>query len=84
MPMGGGKYDEAATKAAEMTEAKGVVLIVLHGRDGSGFSARLPPEATVLLPRVLREIADQMERDLEAAAFAFERGITEGEGEAQP
>jgi hypothetical protein len=37
---GPGKYDDACTAAREATEAAGVILIVLGGQHGSGFSVQ--------------------------------------------
>ncbi len=64
MPRGGGKYDAACTQAREATEAEGVVLIVLHGSHGSGFSVQGSARVTHALPRLLRSMADQIEADL--------------------
>ncbi|HVX56958.1 MAG TPA: hypothetical protein VHA37_04450 [Candidatus Saccharimonadales bacterium] len=61
--IGPGKYDEAATRARQECKAAGVVLIVCDGHSGNGFSAQLSPELSYRLPAVLRQVADQIERD---------------------
>lgn len=61
--LGPGKYDEACTKARELTKAEGAVLIIYNGEFGHGFSAQLTIPAVSALPKVLRQIADQIERD---------------------
>jgi len=61
---GPGKYDDACTAAREATGARGVVLIVLDGTRGSGFSCQLrggPPDV-LALAKVLRFMADEMEK----------------------
>lgn len=40
MPNGPGKYDDAATIARVSTSAEALVLIVLNGHLGSGFSVQ--------------------------------------------
>lgn len=41
MPAGPGKYDDLATYVRENSNAKGVVVIVLGGDRGSGFSVQM-------------------------------------------
>ena len=68
MPMGPGKYDVACAVARTMTGGDGVILIVLGGKHGSGFSAQLPSLADNLrLPDILRQIADDIEESLKGA-----------------
>lgn len=55
---GPGKYDDACTAAREATQADGVVLIVLNGHRGSGFSVQAtsqldPPVLADLLQSVV-------------------------------
>ncbi len=62
MPTGPGKYDDACTAARLATDAAGVVLIVLGGKQGSGFSVQVEGEdLTWALPALLRSVADQIE-----------------------
>lgn len=61
MSAGAGKYDDAATAAREATKAEGVLLIVLGGEKGSGFSAQLPLGAAARIPELLRRMADEIE-----------------------
>lgn len=57
----GGKYNDAATAAREATKAEGVLLIVLGGDKGSGFSAQVPPEIAASIPALLRHVASEIE-----------------------
>ena len=61
--LGPGKYDELCTYVREQTKAAGVVVIVLGGEDGHGFSVQAPLEVAATLPRLLRIMADSIERD---------------------
>ena len=62
MPIGPGKYDDACTAARESTDAAAVILIVLDGRHGSGFSVQANLATTFALPQILRRAADDIER----------------------
>jgi hypothetical protein len=69
MANGPGKYDDVCTCAREATGARTVVLIVLEGREGSGFSVQSnnPPSVMrTLLPNLLREMAADIERTVNA------------------
>ena len=66
---GPGKYDEACTTVREMTGAVGVVLIVIEGDKGNGFSVQtLEPDLLPVLPAMLRVIADEISRNAQASA----------------
>jgi len=62
MATGPGIYDWAATQARRDTLAEGVILIVLNGEHGNGFSVQAPREVTEVLPDLLRDIAGKIER----------------------
>jgi UDP-N-acetylglucosamine:LPS N-acetylglucosamine transferase len=64
MAQGPGKYDVFATMTRNATSAEGVIVIVLGGSKGSGFSVQASPEVTQRLPEMLRMVADEIERDL--------------------
>lgn len=59
---GAGKYDELATYVRENARAKAVLVLVLEGDKGDGFSlqaiAALPP---ALIVAILRDIAREIE-----------------------
>jgi len=61
---GPGKYDEECTLVRERTGASTVVMIVLGGSRGSGFSVQTI-ERTLAhdLPRLLRDLAGDIEED---------------------
>ena len=60
----GGKYDEEATMVMERVKANGVIVIVIGGNKGAGFAVQATLEVTVALPRMLRDMADEIESDL--------------------
>ncbi len=70
--IGPGKYDKLCSAALAQTQAEAVLIIVLHGNKGSGFSASIvePYEARVLpnLPGILRSVAEQIEQDAQMTA----------------
>jgi hypothetical protein len=62
MALGPGKYDRACSEARKRTGAHTVVLIVVGGVAGNGFSVQShDPLVQTRLPSVLREIADDIE-----------------------
>lgn len=61
MAWGPGKYDDLATTARDAARADGVVLLVINGKRGSGFSAQLPVDLTFKLPAILRDLAKQID-----------------------
>ena len=58
-----GKYDSLCEQVLRMTEARTVILMILEGHKGSGFSVctLLPREDLPTVPKILREIAGQIE-----------------------
>lgn len=74
MALGPGKYDKLAEMCLATSNAEAVVLIVFNGDRGSGMSAsvKMGAEFEVAirnlqiladLPKVLRNVADSIERD---------------------
>jgi hypothetical protein len=64
MTIGPGKYDDETTMVQAKTQARGVVLIIIGGNKGEGFSIQATLEVTLAVPKMLRRIADQIEADL--------------------
>lgn len=67
MAIGPGKYDEACTAARIATGARGVLLIVLEGNQGNGFSCQLDAKIAArvdIIPRVLEDAARQIRQSL--------------------
>ena len=62
--IGPGKYDELCTRVRMEALARGAALIIIGGEKGDGFSVQGPLAITVLLPELLRRMADQIEADL--------------------
>lgn len=64
MAIGAGKYDDEATRVREATGARAVLLLVLEGRNGSGFQVQGPPGYLAQLPELLRAVAASIEADV--------------------
>jgi len=63
---GPGKYDAEVRVAAASTSAQLTLLIILEGNRGTGFSvAALDPRLVKLVPGLLRNVALEIEHDLE-------------------
>lgn len=67
MAQGPGKYDDVCTEARIATNAAATLLVVLAGDKGSGFSVQtgFPETTNMILPGILRDVATQIENDLE-------------------
>ena len=65
MPEGPGRYDALTTWVREMTDAAGVILIVLPREGGkAGMSVQATSREIVRsVPSVLRQVADEIERE---------------------
>lgn len=63
MTAGPGKYDDVCTVARESTDASSVVLIVIDGNKGTGFSVQSDLDTLVRLPELLEELARQIRND---------------------
>lgn len=62
---GPGKYDDLASLIREQAKAETVMVIVINGDKGHGFSVQSHnPEMLPVLPKILRDVAEEMERDL--------------------
>jgi hypothetical protein len=64
MAVGPGRYDDLCTKVREEAQADAVVVAVINGRVGSGFSVQATGLAVVKLPALLRDLASQLEADM--------------------
>lgn len=67
MTIGPGKYDDVCTKVRRLTGVDktggAVVLIVLGGKHGHGFSMQSDLETLKLLPDMLETMAKQIRKD---------------------
>ena len=62
MSLGPGKYAVECERDLRETEASAVLLIVLNGKKGNGFSmATLYPELMAAVPSILRDMANEIE-----------------------
>lgn len=63
MALGPGKYDEICTKVREETKATAAMVVIGGGDKGNGFSLQASDiEFLLALPRILRQIADEIEQ----------------------
>lgn len=65
---GPGKYDDICTYARKRAEAAIALLLIVGGKRGGGFSVqmdshRVRDAGPQIIVRLLREIADQIERE---------------------
>jgi hypothetical protein len=60
MAIGPGKYDDLATMVREKAKARGVIVIILGGEKGSGFSCQADLASTLALPDMLEKIAAEI------------------------
>jgi hypothetical protein len=58
-----GTYDDRAKKIQDELHAACVIVGVVGGKEGSGFSVVASTEVLDILPAVLREIADKAEEE---------------------
>ncbi len=68
MPTGPGKYDDLATLVRQNARARFAGVIILDGHKGSGYSmqSREPtPELLAMIPKMLRDVADEVEKEVE-------------------
>lgn len=67
MALGPGRYDDLTTYVREHAAAEAVLVIVLGGRHGSGFSVQALAEhaeqVQTRIPAILRDIAEKIEVD---------------------
>ena len=64
MPMGPGKYDDEVTALMEKLKAQGIILWVIGGPKGEGFSMQATLDVTLNTPAILRSMADQIEESI--------------------
>jgi hypothetical protein len=66
--IGPGKYDDVCSRVREEVgpregDSGGVVLIVIGGPLGSGFSCQADLDVTLRLPEILESVAQQIRED---------------------
>jgi hypothetical protein len=59
----GSKYERVAQVARVMTEGEAVVLVVLNGKEGSGYAVQAESGLNELLPSILRRVAKIIGRE---------------------
>jgi hypothetical protein len=60
MPLGPGKYDDLCTLVREKSRAQGVILIVVGGDRGEGFSVQATAGVVRVLPDLLDSVSQQL------------------------
>jgi predicted ATP-grasp superfamily ATP-dependent carboligase len=65
MALGPGKYDDVATIVRELTDAAAVIVLVIEGNQGSGFSVQttLPNLTAENLAKLLENMARQLREE---------------------
>jgi hypothetical protein len=64
MPIGPGKYDDICSKIRQEVNAKGVVLLILGGDKGDGFSCQAEKHLLECLRLCLEQSAEAMKQDI--------------------
>ena len=64
MSIGPGKYDDLCTHVREQASAAGVVIMIIGGEHGSGFSVQGDETLLLGLPRLLEELAGQIRKGM--------------------
>jgi hypothetical protein len=64
MAIGPGKYDDVCTQVREQLDAQGVMLVVIGGKKGSGFSVQGTLHVLATLPDTLEYMAREMRKDM--------------------
>lgn len=62
--IGAGKYDALATLVRHHSRASGVLLVVLGGKKGDGFSCQADAYTTARIPEMLDTISKQIRGDV--------------------
>lgn len=57
-----GKYDDLCTMVREAAEAEGVLLIVINGNKGGGFSVQGTPLVILSVPDMLEFTASEIRK----------------------
>jgi hypothetical protein len=65
MAIGEGKYDTLCTYVREQAEAEGAIVVIMRGKDGSGFAVQADLQTQLTLPDILEFMARQIRADLE-------------------
>lgn len=63
MAIGPGKYDDLCTYVREKTQASGVLVVVINGNKGEGFSCQTDLKTMLIVPDILETIAKQLRKD---------------------
>lgn len=68
MTVGPGKYDDLCTLVREKVSAEGVIVIVLGGDRGNGFSCQFAdPAMLARMPGILEDVAVEIRKDVKGS-----------------
>lgn len=65
------KYVEYTKELRERLKARGIILIVIDGEHGSGFSAAIEEEDFFLIPAQLRSMATTFDKEIAQVMFEY-------------
>ncbi len=63
MPAGQGKFDDLCTYVRKKADGIAAAVVVLHGKDGAGFSVQCPKEHSRMLASIFRHVANEIDRE---------------------
>lgn len=72
---GPGRYDGWCTRVREAVHARGVLLIVIGGEDGAGFSCQADLITTARVPEIIEGVARQIRGTPPASERALEESL---------
>ena len=58
-----GKYDDLCTMVREASQSEGVILIVINGNKGGGFSVQATLPIIIRIPDMLESLAVQIRKE---------------------
>jgi len=59
-----GKYDDICAMVREATGAEGVIIAIVRGNLGSGFSVQATPDVLHSLPDALEMVVGEMRKEM--------------------
>jgi hypothetical protein len=63
MTIGPGRYDDLCTLVRKKSRAQGVLVLILGGNKGPGFSCQADPLLMTVIPELLESVARQIRQD---------------------
>ena len=63
MAIGPGIYNDVCTQVRIQTQARGVIVIIIDGEKGTGFSCQADLLTMIQLPEMLEHVAEDIRSD---------------------